>query len=391
MKKLFVITAAAVLASCGGGMQVELSGDVAELKSQKDSLSAKIDEINAQIAAIDEQLALLDTTIEERVMLVSTVTLAPRHFEHYFEVQGLVEAEKSVTLSAEIAGKIKRIYVSEGQDVRKGQKLMAFDVDMIESSIAATNSQYELAKAVFEKQKRLWEQQIGSEVQYLQAKTNAESLEQQLKTMQEQRDMAIVQAPSSGTIDEIFPKEGEMGAPGFPLVRIVNGENAYIVAEVSEKYITQIKRKNPAMINFGLINDDWYPAQVSKVGQYINPANRSFKVNIDIIQSDVRLRPNLLSSIRIKDFGQDSALAVPSKAIMQDAAGQDYVFVANADNMAKKVVIETGMSYEGQTHVVGGLNPGDAVIIEGARSIRDGEKVDAVKNEIQGEQVAAKN
>lgn len=355
----------------------ELSLDL--LKSRREQLEQEQDIIGELVSKIIEQIAALDTTIHIRKMLVSTVKLEPTLFEHYFEVQGVVEAEKSVTINAEMGGMVKQILVREGQQVSAGQTLVVLNTDVINSNIQEVKTQYELAKTVFERQQKLWEQKIGSEVQYLQAKTNKKRLGQTITTLQEQLQKGIIRAPYSGIVDEVFPKVGELAIPGFPVVRVVNTENAYIVADVSEKYVAQVAVGNPAKVNFALIDDKWYPAKVVSTGQFINPDNRTFHLSIVLENPVFYLKPNLLSVVRIRDFEQDSATVVLSSAIMQDAVGNDYVFTVNGDNTASKISVETGMTYKGQTHILSGLNLGDEIVIKGSRSIKDGEQLE-IKN-----------
>lgn len=364
-----------LLASCGETEQTPLS----QLVAERDSLKVKHAEIGTRLSELDQQIALLDTSVKERRMLVSALLLEPKVFEHYFEVQGVVQADKSVTVTSEFGGTVQQILVKEGQRVSKGEVLVKFNTDVIDAQISQVESQRGLSEEIYNRQKRLWDQKVGSEIQFLQAKSNFESMDQTLTSLKEQRNKVIVKAPNSGMVDEIFPNEGEMNPPGFPVVRLVNSDNAYIVADISEKYVRDIKKGNNALVNFSLIDGEWQKAQVNKVGEFINPDNRTFKVNIALDKSTEPLKPNMLSVVRILDFNQDSAVVVPGKAIMQDAQGKNYVFIASDEMTAEKTTIEIGLSYRGQVHVLSGLKKDDQVIIEGARSLQDGEKIE-IKN-----------
>jgi len=378
MKRTIIIPIAIFLVACGGGDGE--NSPLSQLKSQRDSLISVYDEMGEQISLLEQRIAELDTTIQTRRMLVSTQKIERQKFEHFFEVHGVVEAKKNAIINAEVPGAIKQIMVNEGQHVRKGQSLVLLDTEVIKKNIEEIETSYDLAKTVYERQENLWKQQIGSEMQYLQAKNRKEALEHKLSALQAQLKKSVITAPFAGTIDEIFPKVGEMAAPQLPLLRLINLENAYIVSDVSENYVSKVRKGNYARVNFSSLDNTWLDAKVSRVGQYINPNNRTFKVRIELDNNDNRmLKPNLLSIIRIMDYEQDSAIVVTSKFIQQDAKGNNYLFIVENGSTANKVEVVTGMSYEGKTLIKSGLKGDEDIVLEGSRSIKDGEILEIKK------------
>jgi len=369
MKKLLLaITLIVFIASCGTPTEVEV------LKERKDSLKEVYNKISKQMKELDERIAALDSTYEVRKTLVSTIELEPRSFEHYFEVQGVVDADQSIDINVEMPGKIKDVYVKEGQEVSRGQKLMSVDNDEVQGQFNAAKAQYELAKTTFERLEKLWKQNIGSEIDFLSAKANLEASKQTKNSILEVLMKGLVRAPSNGIIDQIFVKKGEVANGMKPVIRLVNTDDAYLIAEISEKYINRIKRGNEAIVNFSLQNKEWYKAELISIGNFINPGNRTFRVKINMLSNEFNMKPNMLAIVRIKDYEIDSTLVLPEKSIMEDGDGKSYVFIEN-DGLAKKVNIEKGRSYRGETVITSGLKSGDFVIVAGARSLKDGEKI----------------
>ena len=280
MKRTVIIPITIFLIACGGGDGE--NSPLSQLKSQRDSLIIVYDKTGEQISLLEQRIAELDTTTQTRRMLVSTQKIERQKFEHFFEVHGVVEAKKNATINAKVPGAIKQILVNEGQHVKKGQFLILLDTEVIKRNIEEVETSYDLAKMVYERQENLWKQQIGSEMQYLEAKNRKKGLQQKLNTMQAQLKKSVITAPFAGTIDEIFPTVGEMAAPQLPLLRLINLENAYIVSDISEYYVSKVKTGNYARVNFSSLDNTWVDAKVSRVGQYINPNNRTFKVRIEL-------------------------------------------------------------------------------------------------------------
>lgn len=363
---------AILLAACGSEQQ----SDLQKLKADLDSLKLVRSSVEEQILAVEEQIDLMDTTIENA--LVTSYETDKGTFKHYFEVYGNVETDKAATLYPESGGVITSIRVEEGQNVSKGTVIVTIDTDLIDKNIAELETSLDLANTLFEKQKRLWDQNIGSEVQYLEAKNRKESLENSLATLQEQRNKSTVRAPFSGVIDKIFPKEGEMAGMQMPVARLISLEGLYITADVTERYVNDIAAGDSVWALFN--RTDTIAGVISRVGKYINPNNRSFEIKVKLNSEGAGLRPNSLVALKINDYTQQEAITIPSSLIMQDGQGADYVYVIRKDehqrSVASKRSVKTMMSYEGKTMVSEGLKKGDLLIDKGSRSVRDGDLIE---------------
>jgi membrane fusion protein, multidrug efflux system len=357
----------------------ELKG-LEQLAQQRDSLKTVYTSIGDKLKEIDAQIALLDTANQTKGVLVSTQQIGLEKFEHFVEMHGILESEKNVTINAETNGTIRSIRVSKGQKVEKGQVLLVLDSDIIQKNIDEIETAYELANTIFQRQEKLWKQNIGSEIQFLEAKNRKESMDQKLKTLKAQRDMSTVKAPFSGIVDDIYPKEGEMASPMSPLLRLINGDKFYMTADVPENYLSVIKNGTDVLVKIPSLNTEVW-SKISRVGQYINPNNRTFKIQVNIENKDQMLRPNLLSVMMVKTFGADSAVTVPSAAVQQDVRGIEYVLVVNQNGStktAKRIDVKTGLSAKNKILISEGLTGKEEVIIEGGRGLNDNEKIHTI-------------
>jgi len=370
--KLFSLGLIAVLvAACGGAPE----GDLQNLKAERDSLKIVRTELDDWLSDLDRQIAEKDSTIEDKI--VTGIKVGKDVFRHYFEVYGNVQSDKSAIIYAENSGVVQSINVNEGQSVKKGQVLVTQDVEMIARNMTEIRTQLDLAEILYEKQKRLWDQNIGSEVQFLEAENRKESLENSMATLKEQRQKSSVTAPFDGVVDKIFPKVGELVGMSVPLVRLVNIDELYINADISERYIGDLSKGNSVWV---IVNrKDTIKSTISRLGDYINPSNRSFEMRVEIDEIVDVLRPNSLVVLRINDHTEENAIVIPSSLIMQDGAGEDYVFTIQTDGhndlIARKTPIKTGLSYLGKTVVKNGISDGDDLIDKGSRKVRDGDKV----------------
>lgn len=386
MKQTIILSSmAALLASCGGG---QASGDVAKKLAERDSLKTVYLNVGKQLKAIEDWLALNDSTANRSLPLVSGITLQQQPFTHFIDVHGVVKADESAALYALGGGRVANIRVKAGDRVHAGQVLITMDNDMVEKQIAQAQAGADLARTAFEKQKRLWDQHIGSEIQFLQAKTQKEQAEAALATLQEQQRISNVSAPFDGVVDEVMARVGDMAAPTMPVARVVNLSGVQIEGDVSEAYLKAVKAGAPVTVTFPSINER-FTAPLSHVGEYIDPANRTFKVHVKAPKSEAYMRPNLLSDISIQDFHTDSALVVPGSAVLEDVGGNAYVFVLGAapqgryvkenEAVASKVVVKRLSEYKGMVQVVGEqpgtLKPGDRVVVEGAKNVSNGQTV----------------
>lgn len=335
--------------------------------------------------AIIALLAACSTTTEKATEKKEIITKTPvtvaklqnKEFNHFIQVSGTVEAIHSAFISPEINGQIKKIFVEEGERVTKGQILAKLNTSIMDNGIEELKTSLELAKTVYKKQKQLWQKEIGSEIQYLQAKNNKESLENKIKTLKAQQEMAILKAPINGIIDEIFQKVGELGIPGMQMMQIVNLDNLYINADIAESHIADIKKGDEVMLSFPAYPGMEMKVPVFRIGNIINPANRTFKVQLKIKNQNEKLKPNLIALILINDFSEELALVVPSMIIKQDINGSYLYVIEKTDNknIARKKYIKTGMSFNEKTMITGGVEAGELIVTKGYTLISDGVEV----------------
>ena len=329
-------------------------------------------------AATDE-VAAADAASAVKSAQVGVMTMAPQPFTHRFSVQGNVETDRNALLTAEFGGRIEDVFVREGEQVSTGDALVKVDTDVIERSMAELKTQLELAEVVFERQQRLWDQEIGSEIEFLQAKTQLESLQRSMETLNEQKDMAVIRAPFAGVVDRCLAKTGEFAAPGAPLLRIVNLSDMKVRAMVSDHYAGRISKGMPAMVIVSGV--DTIETTVGRVGQFINPANRTLEITLPLPE-ETQFLPNMFASVWLEDLNLDSALVLPSSLVQQDINGDDFVFVAagtGADRSVEKHVLEMGMGSGNVMLVESGLEFGQDVISKGASRVVSGQLVSIIE------------
>lgn len=370
---IYFLLLVVVTAACSNQTKDEES-----IRSQISEYKQQIGELNKKIAGLENDLKDLSGTAESAYSVpIQVDTLSYQTFEHYFDVSGTVEAVREAFVSPEISGQIKNIYVGEGEYVRQGQLLIKLNTEITENNINEVRSSLNHATTVYEKQKRLWEKGIGSEVQYLNAENNKDALENRLETLKSQQAMAMIKSPVNGVVDEIYLKEGEIAMPGTRLMMVVNLKELYINADVSESYLSSVKAGDMAQVSFPVYPELTINVPVYRTGNFINPNNRTFKIQLKIKNTDDKLKPNVLAIIKIRDFSSDQALTVPTKVIKQDIKGHYLYKLTNDDNImqAAKVYIKTGLTSGEYTMVLEGLNPGDKIIVKGYTQVSDGTKV----------------
>ena len=379
-KYIYIALLAATVVACGP--KEETNTELSTLYAERDSLVDLQGTVADRLRVLEGEIIAKDST--RRLTAVTTISLAPETFNHYFQVYGTVEASKSISVYPETNGIITRINVSRGQKVSQGQLLAELDGSILQRNVAEIKTNLELANTLYEKQRRLWvEEKIGSEVQFLQAKNNKEALETRLATLNQQLSMTKVRAPFSGVIDEIFPKEGEMGSTMQPIVRLVNLSDVYVSADVSEAYVGTITKGTPAMLEISSINKK-LDTEVVQVGQFINPSNRTFKIEIALDDQKDVYKPNMLVAINLLDQTADTAIVVPSSVVQQAPNGDSFVYVAKpiSNDVAEveRIEVTVGASYKGNTQIKSGLNKGQILIDKGSRGVKDGQRVRIANN-----------
>jgi len=373
MKKIVVlIIATSLTLACNKEIK---NASLEELNTQKTTLVNQIGSLNKELKAVEKQIAQQGT--QKKLQIVTSLPVKKGDFKHYIEIQGVVQADKNIEIRPELGGTVKAILVKEGQKVVAGQTLVQLDdIDML-NKIDELNTQYNLAKTTFERQERLWNQKIGSEIQFLQAKAQKDGLEKSLTSLKTQANKMKIVAPFSGIVDEIFPKNGELTSPQSPVVRLLNLTNVYVEADVTETYLPVIKIGTETILTFASINKT-VQAKITQIGNYINPDNRSFKTRINIANKDQKIKPNLLANLKILDF-EVNGIIIPSKLVQKDQHGNNYVFTIKNNNEEQTVVktlISVDNEYNHEVYVSEGLAENDILVNAGARLVKTGDIVD---------------
>lgn len=356
-----VISASLFIISCG---EKELS--LAELKAKQAELKTQLNDINEQINKLQGDSA-------QNFILVNAEPLKTSVFKSYISVQGRVDAEENVSLSSQMPGTIIKINVNAGDEVMAGQILAETDARAIQQSISDLQTNAELVNQLYEKQKALWEQKIGTEVQYLQAKTQKESMEKKMAALQEQLRMTKIISPIDGTVDAVDIKLGQLTAPGMPAIRVVNFKNLKLKADLAESYASRVKKGDEVMVRFPDSNDT-LSAPVHYASRAINPLNRTFGIEI-LLPGKKEFHPNQIAVLNINDYkSPQPVIAIPVIYLQKDVNGNYFVLIAE-NNKAVKRSVRLGKEYNGVVEIKDGLKENDLLITEGAIGLNEGETI----------------
>ena len=341
-----------------------------ELSSQRNALDADIKRLDVVIASLDKSANL---------PLVATYEVTPQEFNHFTSFQGTVKTMKNINVYPEMPGQLLEVLVVEGQKVEKDRVLARIDDGGLLAQLAQAKSQLLLAETVFNRQERLWSQNIGSEIQFLQAKTQFESAEKAVDALSLQVEKSVVRAPFDGTVDQIFKEPGTIVAPGMgsELFRVVNIDEVYVEVDVPETHITSIGEGSKVQVNLPAIGEE-IDARIARVSKVINPSNRSFTVEIPLDNKSGFIRPNLMASVAINDYSNDSAIMIPQSVVSENAEGQQYCFALEKSTegyIAKRLIIQTGKTSEDFIEVLDGVEKGALLITEGAKKVSDNQPV----------------
>lgn len=382
MKKLLsLILAISFLTACGNRKKsvedVIEEGNLPAIRAKKSELSSQQKDINNKISLLNKQIEKLDSTKSRP--LVSVKKLKDTLFKHYVEVQGDVETDQNIIIYPEFSGVLSKIYVEEGDKVKAGQLLAKIDDGGLSSQLAEAEAQLALTKTTFERQERLWDKKIGSEIQYLEAKTNYEATQNSVNQLRAQLAKTRVKAPFSGTIDNIISDQGQVVSQGQnQLFRLVNLSDMYVTTEVPETYLGKINKGTEVIIDLKSIGRE-YTGKVKQVAGFINPNNRSFEVKISIPNADQAIKPNLIATVKLNDYSAENAVVIPQSILQENAKGESIAYYIEKENdsvgVAKKAIVETGVSYASGIEITKGLSAGQTIIVEGARTIREGQEV----------------
>lgn len=376
------LLSAIILTSCGGEGKKSIeaiiaTNDLEILRKEKSSLETEHTILSSQIKLIETKIKELDP--QSKIPLITTFTAKATEFNHFLELQGNVSTKQNIVIFPEYSGVLTNVYVKEGQKVSKGQILARIDAGGLGQQLSQLKIQTALAKTTFERQQRLWEQKVGSEIQFLQAKATYEAQEQAVNQLQQQVEKTVVRAPFTGTIDDVITERGTVVSPmQSQLFRIINLQNMYIETDVPERYIAAVTTGKNVVVDFLFLNKT-INAKVRQAGHFINPANRTFKIEIELPNTGDAIKPNLTAKLKINDYTNPKAILIPQSIISENAKGEQYIYTVTGKTgdqaTVKRVIIETGKTQGDNIEILSGLENGFEVIMEGARSVKDGQNV----------------
>ena len=385
MKTIYTLVVASILfISCSQNKvatieEVIATSDIVKIKAKKAEIETKQQALDAQLKMLNTKLDALDTN--KKVPLITTFLAKEEVFTHFLELQGNVETKQNILVYPEMPGIIETILVKEGQAVKKGDVLATIKDGGLSQQLSQLKTQAELARTTFARQKRLWDQKIGSEMQYLQAKAQFEAQTQAVEQLNSQLEKTTILAPFDGVIDNVFKEPGTVIAPGqgSEVFRIVNLSNMYISTEVPERYIASITKNKKVKIAFPVLGLNVH-STIRQVASFINPSNRSFKIEVPVNNKSGNIKPNLTARLQINDYTNSNAILIPQSIISENANGEQFIYVvknkkANKEAIAERVVIKTGKTQGDVIEVLANLAVGTEIIQEGARSVNNGQTV----------------
>ncbi|CAI8168489.1 MAG: Solvent efflux pump periplasmic linker SrpA [Polaribacter sp. SA4-10] len=385
MKYIYIIPLAIlILNSCNNKKELSiddvlLTNNVEKIKSKKQELDLKQELLSLELDKLNDKLD--DLNKDKNTPLITTFKVEEQVFTHFIELQGNVQTKQNVLVYPEILGILKKVFVKEGQSVIKGQLLAIIDDGGLSQKLNQLEANSQLAKTIFERQKKLWDQKIGSEIQYLQTKTSYESQKSAVSQLKQQLGKSLIKAPFSGVIDDVFKEKGTVVAPGpgAEIFRIINLSNMYIETDVPENYIGSITKNKMVEVNFPVLGET-LNSKIRQVGNFINPINRSFKVEIGVPNLNEKVKPNLTARLKLNDYTNLNAILIPQSIISENSKGQQFIYVVKKDNetRAERLVIETGKTNGDLIEVTKNLTSGTEIIMEGARSVNNGQIVKVI-------------
>ena len=365
--KFLYISIATLMMACGSP---DKKAELEKLKKQRTDIETKI-------TSLEEALKKSDTTAsKEKSTEVITMALTPQIFKTYIEVQGRIDADENVALSTEVPGTVTKINVKVGDEVTKGQVLAETDARATQQQIQDMQTNLDLAKQVYDRQKNLWDQKIGTEIQYLQAKTNKESLENKIGSLQEQIRMSKIISPINGTVDGVNIKVGQSVMPGLSAINVINFSNLKVKADVAESYATRVKTGNEVEVLFPDAKDS-ITSKVSYASRAISSLSRTFNVEV-MLDNTKEYHPNMVAKLRINDYQSPAPEVVVPVKYIQRGTTENYVLVAQNGKAVKKV-IKTNREYNGLIEIASGLNAGDLLITAGYDMLNDGDAITVKK------------
>jgi RND family efflux transporter MFP subunit len=388
MKKLLLLTSSFFLLHCSTTKKqttadIIAAGELSTIQTKKAEVVKSLNALQLELNQLNEAIQNIDT--EQKFLLVTALDMKTVNYNHFVSFQGTLETDKNIVIYPELPGLLKKIHVKEGQKVNKGDLLASLTDSGLTDQLEQLNIQLKLAKTTYERQERLWQQKIGSEIQFLQAKTQYQSLKKSINQMEDQVAKSRVVASFDGKVDHLIADEGSNMLPGVtPILRLINLDQMKVTADIPEIHLPNIQANTNVSLTIPVIGEK-RNAQIQSVGNFINPNNRSFRIEIALDNPKGTLKPNMTVKLEVNDYQNPTAILVPSKDILEDQAGKNYVFkleVVDAQKemyRAVKTFVKTGKSSNNQTEIIAGLSEGDQLVEEGIRLVKDQQLVKIIQ------------
>ena len=388
MKNIYLLfLTAIILSACSNKKELSVdeilaTSDIAIINSKKVEIDTELEKLTTSLNKLNSKLNSLNK--DKNTPLITTFKAQEQVFDHFIELQGNVQTKQNVLVYPEMPGILKKVFVKEGQKVAKGQPLAVIDDGGLSKQILILELNEQLAKTTYERQKRLWDQKIGSEMQFLQAKTSYNTQKNSTNQLKQQLGKFTIKAPFTGIIDDVFKEKGTVVAPGqgAEIFRIINLSDMYIETDVPENYITSITKNKAVEVNFPILNETFH-SKIRQVGNFINPSNRSFKIEVSVPNLAGKIKPNLTAKLKLNDYTNTKAILIPQSIISENAKGQQFIYIVknkkeNNLAVAERLVIETGKTQGDFIEVIKNLTSDAEIIMEGARSVNNGQVVKVI-------------
>ena len=388
MKNIYLLfLTAIILSACSNKKELSVdeilaTSDIGIINSKKVEIDTELEKLTTSLNKLNSKLNSLNK--DKNTPLITTFKAQEQVFDHFIELQGNVQTKQNVLVYPEMPGILKKVFVKEGQKVAKGQPLAVIDDGGLSKQILILESNEQLAKTTYERQKRLWDQKIGSEMQFLQAKTSYNTQKNSTNQLKQQLGKFTIKAPFTGIIDDVFKEKGTVVAPGqgAEIFRIINLSDMYIETDVPENYITSITKNKAVEVNFPILNETFH-SKIRQVGNFINPSNRSFKIEVSVPNLAGKIKPNLTAKLKLNDYTNTKAILIPQSIISENAKGQQFIYIVknkkeNNLAVAERLVIETGKTQGDFIEVIKNLTSDAEIIMEGARSVNNGQVVKVI-------------
>ena len=386
MKKLIITLSLILLLSCNSSRNSSINdlinkGDLETLKKKKKEYVDLMNDLRLDLNEINNGIMLLDEN--EQIQVISKFNVIEKEFTTYVELQANLKSRKNVVILSEFQGALKNLFVREGQLVKKGELLAEINDSGLKEQLDQMLIQANYTKDNFDRVKRLWEKNIGSEMQFLKAKSDFETNNKMVEQIRDQLSKTKIYAPFDGEIDEIISNLGSNLVPGSPIVRVVNLDIIYAEAQVPEKYVSSIELGTEALVSIPLLNEE-VTSKIVQSGNFINPNNRTFRVEAPVENKDKRIKQNLNARIKIKNYSNIKALVVPLRVIREDASGRPFIYkLVETDKkdilLTVKIFVETGANNDEEIEITKGLSIGDIIVLEGANNVEDNQRVRVIE------------